>query len=113
MSVSTSFYGTVTVYILHMWCTTGRMPVQYILGSWPFRERVYEVKPPVLIPRPETEDLVDLVLKDGPLCGSFLEVGCGSGCVSVELLLARSRLCGTAIDISREACDLTAANSRR
>lgn len=87
--------------------------MQYILGSWHFRERVYEVKPPVLIPRPETEDLVDLVLKEGPRCGSFLEVGCGSGCVAVELLLARPRLRGTAIDISREACDLTATNSRK
>ena len=87
--------------------------MQYILGSWQFREHLYKVRPPVLIPRPETEDLVDLVLQKEPCHGSFLDIGCGSGCVSVELLLARPQLQGTAIDISRAACELTMANARR
>lgn len=90
-----------------------RMPVQYILGSWQFRERLYKVRPPVLIPRPETEDLVDLTLQGIQHHSSFLEIGCGSGCVSVELLLARPQLHGTAIDISREACDLTMTNAQK
>lgn len=90
-----------------------RMPVQYVLGSWQFREHLYKVRPPVLIPRPETENLVDLVLQEGPCQGTFLDIGCGSGCVSVELLLARPQLQGTAIDISRAACDLTLTNAHK
>ena len=106
VSWGTSVHAYLSIYMR-------RMPVQYILGSWHFRERLYQVRPPVFIPRPETEDLVDLVLQQGPHHGSFVEIGCGSGCVSVELLLARPQLQGTAIDTSRAACDLTMTNARK
>ncbi|XP_049571369.1 MTRF1L release factor glutamine methyltransferase isoform X10 [Orcinus orca] len=72
-----------------------RMPVQYILGEWDFQGLSLKMAPPVFIPRPETEELVEWVLEEvtqgprvvgaqgGPL---ILEVGCGSGAISLSLL---------------------------
>lgn len=56
-----------------------REPVQYIVGSWDFRDLTLAVRHPCLIPRPETEELVDLVLQDFGASPptAFLEVGCG------------------------------------
>ncbi|XP_057562446.1 MTRF1L release factor glutamine methyltransferase isoform X4 [Hippopotamus amphibius kiboko] len=72
-----------------------RMPVQYILGEWDFQGLSLKMVPPVFIPRPETEELVEWVLEEvtqgsrvvgaqgSPL---ILEVGCGSGAISLSLL---------------------------
>ena len=43
-------------------CRLSRMPVQYIVGDWDFRQLTLQMRPPVFIPRPETEELVGLVL---------------------------------------------------
>ncbi|XP_045386086.1 MTRF1L release factor glutamine methyltransferase isoform X2 [Lemur catta] len=76
-------------------CRLQRMPVQYILGEWDFQGLSLKMVPPVFIPRPETEELVEWVLEEvaqrshavgvqgGPL---ILEVGCGSGAISLSLL---------------------------
>ncbi|XP_039084308.1 MTRF1L release factor glutamine methyltransferase isoform X3 [Hyaena hyaena] len=76
-------------------CRLQRMPVQYILGEWDFQGLTLKMAPPVFIPRPETEELVQWVLEEvtqsscavgtqgGPL---ILEVGCGSGAISLSLL---------------------------
>uniref|UniRef100_A0A8C5PTK6 HemK methyltransferase family member 1 n=1 Tax=Leptobrachium leishanense TaxID=445787 RepID=A0A8C5PTK6_9ANUR len=68
-----------------------RVPVQYIIEEWDFLDMTLLMRPPVFIPRPETEELVGLVLADGHnLLSSWepriLEVGCGSGAVSLALL---------------------------
>lgn len=65
-----------------------RMPVQYILGEWDFCDIKLKVKPPVFIPRPETEELVELILQqcDDQLTMRFLEIGCGTGAISLALL---------------------------
>ncbi|KAK6480844.1 MTRF1L release factor glutamine methyltransferase-like isoform X3 [Huso huso] len=72
-----------------------RMPVQYVIEEWDFRELTLKMRPPVFIPRPETEELVGLVMEelrtrgpaqDSPANLRFLEVGCGSGAVSLSLL---------------------------
>ncbi|XP_066900192.1 MTRF1L release factor glutamine methyltransferase isoform X7 [Kogia breviceps] len=72
-----------------------RMPVQYILGEWDFQGLSLKMAPPVFIPRPETEELVEWVLEEvtqGPRvvgaqgCPLILEVGCGSGAISLSLL---------------------------
>lgn len=99
-----------------------RMPVQYILGEWDFQGLSLKMVPPVFIPRPETEELVEWVLEevaqmphvegaqDGPL---ILEVGCGSGAISLSLLsqLPQSRV--IAIDKGAAAICLTRENAQR
>lgn len=70
-------------------------PLQYLLGNAPFRGRDLEVGPGVLIPRPETELLVDLaldVMPNGEF--RFLDWGTGSGCIAVALLAERPQSYG-------------------
>lgn len=71
-------------------CRMARMPVQYIIGEWDFCDLVLKMVPPVFIPRPETEELVELILQqcDDNLTMRFLEIGCGSGAISLALLHA-------------------------
>ena len=66
-------------------------PLQYVLGQTVFRELRFEVNPSVLIPRPETEELVALVLDTAPQAGGplrLLDIGTGSGCIAVSLAAA-------------------------
>ncbi|KAF2893189.1 hypothetical protein ILUMI_12985 [Ignelater luminosus] len=90
-----------------------RMPVQYIIQEWDFRDLTLKMSRPVFIPRPETEMLVDIVLNEIDRKGAdtVLELCCGSGAISLALLKARSQLCITAIDKSEKACQLTRENA--
>ena len=73
----------------------GGEPIQYILGSAPFRDLELEVGPGVLVPRPETELLVDLALSLLPDDGFvFMDWGTGSGCIAASILLERPRAFG-------------------
>ncbi|XP_068171297.1 MTRF1L release factor glutamine methyltransferase isoform X2 [Antennarius striatus] len=100
-----------------------RMPVQYVIEEWDFRDLTLKMRLPVFIPRPETEELVDLVLADlerVPKPGedvdaqrSFMEVGCGSGAISLSLLKSRSELRAVAVDRSLDAVNLTRENALR
>ena len=98
-------------------CRMSRMPVQYIVKTWDFREIRLAMKPPVFIPRPETEQLVSLVLEKCDFRGGkkmrILEVGCGSGAVCLSLLkeAPADGISVTAIDRSRHACALTMENA--
>lgn len=91
-------------------------PVQYIIGKETFCGMEFEVNRDVLIPRPETEELVDWVVGDnrGRRRTRVLDVGTGSGCIAVAL--AR-RLAGsaevTAWDVSEAALRVAARNARR
>lgn len=69
-------------------CRIARMPIQYCLGEWDFRDLTLKMKPPVFIPRPETEELVELILQQFDCKSSmrFMEVGCGSGAICIALL---------------------------
>lgn len=98
---------------LQVWaqCRLARMPVQYILKEWDFGQLTLKMRPPVFIPRPETEELVKLALpmvKDG---FRGLEVGCGSGAITLSLLQAKSDVAMVAVDKSQEACVLTLENA--
>ena len=91
-----------------------REPLQYILGRQPFRELELIVRPGVLIPRPETEQLVDEVLDwflseevDRP---TALDVGTGSGAIALSLA-AESGAKVVATDISNVALDLARSNA--
>ncbi|MCM1516131.1 MAG: peptide chain release factor N(5)-glutamine methyltransferase [Paraprevotella sp.] len=90
-------------------------PIQYVLGRATFRGRSFEVCPGVLIPRPETEMLVDTV---SSICASMpasdyvphiLDIGTGSGCIAVSLAMDGYR--ATAMDISTAALDVASRNA--
>lgn len=108
-----------------------RMPVQYILGEWDFQDLTLKMKPPVFIPRPETEELVSLVVNEehskrvssvywkNPRLSPeshvpvFLEVGCGSGAIALSLLRKLPHSQVIAIDKLEAAVQLTKENAER
>ena len=89
-----------------------RYPLQYILGEWGFYTGSFKVAEGVLIPRQDTELLVELGTALLPRGGRFVDLGCGSGCISVSLLTARPDARGVAVDISPIARELTACNAQ-
>jgi release factor glutamine methyltransferase len=80
-------------------------PVQYILGSTEFYGLSFSVNPSVLIPRPETEELVDWILNEVPVDANLnlLDVGTGSGCIAIALKKNLAQAKVSAVDISAEA----------
>lgn len=88
-------------------------PVAYILGQREFFGREFSVSPAVLIPRPETELLVELALARAPQDGKVLDLGCGSGCIPVTLKLERPDLAVSAVDISPAALAVAQGNAGR
>jgi len=90
-------------------------PIQYVLGHWPFRSLDLELDRRVLIPRPETEELVGLAFDElmqrslkEPL---IVDLGCGSGAIGLSLLFELRQLgvhaTLVAVDSSRDALDVT------
>ncbi len=90
-------------------------PIQYILGTQEFYGRSFLVNPSVLIPRPETEQLVTLALQVLPTSNqesiSVLDIGTGSGCLPITLQLENRNIRGTGIDISAAAIETANANN--
>ncbi|MBC8196723.1 MAG: peptide chain release factor N(5)-glutamine methyltransferase [Candidatus Marinimicrobia bacterium] len=77
-------------------------PFQYILKKAPFYGRDFIVNNSVLIPRPETETIIEII-KQKSESGNFLDIGTGSGCIAISLLKEKIFSTGVAIDISRES----------
>ncbi|XP_053672607.1 MTRF1L release factor glutamine methyltransferase [Anopheles nili] len=94
-------------------CRLARMPIQYIIREWDFRDLTLKMIPPVFIPRPETEELVELILQqmDTQKETLFLEIGCGTGAISLSLLKHAPKASAIAVDQSRLACELTRENA--
>jgi len=88
-------------------------PPQYITGKAWFMGHCIEVNPSVLIPRPETELLVDTAIKRLKGQEEVLEIGTGSGAIAISLKLALPGLKVTATDISTEALQVAQANATR
>ncbi|MEC9464688.1 MAG: peptide chain release factor N(5)-glutamine methyltransferase [Myxococcota bacterium] len=88
-------------------------PVAYILGDQEFYGRLFEVSPAVLIPRPETEHLIETVLELEPRPQRLVDVGTGSGCIALTLALEISALDVVALDISEQALDQARRNARK
>lgn len=90
-------------------------PIAYLTGVREFYGYAFEVTPDVLIPRPETELLVERALSQIPPDAAFnvLELGCGSGCVAISLALQRPRARITAVDCSVAALTLARRNAMR
>ena len=87
-------------------------PVQYIYGDTYWYGMQLKVTPDVLIPRPETEELVDLIVKDNPQSDlHVLDVCTGSGCIAVALAKTLKFLKVSAIDISDAALKIASENA--
>jgi release factor glutamine methyltransferase len=84
-------------------------PIQYILGETWFRNRRFLVNPSVLIPRPETEELVEKVTSLKPK--TVLDLGTGSGCISISLAIEMPTTDVYAIDISEAAIQTAKQNA--
>jgi len=90
------------------------MPVQYIVGRQEFYGRYFAVTPAVLIPRPETEYIVETVLELQPPPGAaVIDVGAGSGCIGLTLALELPQTRVTIADISFDALLVAKANAAR
>ncbi len=88
-------------------------PTQYITKKQEFYGREFAVNPDVLIPRPETEHVVETAIeKLGSMEGAVIDVGCGSGAIAVSLALETGRSV-FATDISTRALAVAAVNARR
>lgn len=97
-------------------------PVQYVLGESWFAGMKFFVDERVLIPRPETEELVEWVAKDvsmavpgeapGTGCGALLDVGTGSGCIAISLAKKLPGIDVHAADLSKDALEVAQHNAR-
>jgi len=87
------------------------VPLQYIVGRQEFYGRYFRVTRDVLIPRPETEHLVEAVLELKPSAPRILDVGTGSGCIAVTLALEIPDAQVFASDISESALQIARANA--
>lgn len=90
-----------------------REPLQHILGSQEFCGLDFEVTPEVLIPRHDTETLVDEAVRRMPQAGSVLDVGTGSGCIAVALARLLPAAAVTATDISGAALAVARRNAEK
>lgn len=90
-----------------------RVPVQYITGVAAFRQLELTVTPAVLIPRPETEVLVDVALELLPAGGRVLDLCCGSGAVALSLAQEAAATEVVAADVSVAALEVAKANGQR
>ena len=88
-------------------------PVQYIIGTAEFAGMDFEVSDAVLIPRPETEELVDWIASEVGDSASILDVGTGSGCIAIALSRAVSGSSVWALDISAEALAVARRNGAK
>lgn len=93
-----------------------REPIQYILGDWDFYGLKLFCKSPILIPRPETEELVDNIINSKVLneiiTPRILDVGSGTGAIGLALISKLSNANCTAIDLNPMAVELSHTNAR-
>lgn len=89
-------------------------PLQYILGEVPFRKLNLKVNSSVLIPRPETEELVGWILEDYTKLNhkvELIDLGTGSGCIALSLIKEQSFFSVYALDIDQPILDLVQQNA--
>jgi len=87
-------------------------PLQYIVGNARFHGHKFKVSPAVLIPRPETEQLVDLIIDENSAADlRVLDMGTGSGCIAISLARALKFAQVDAFDVSRDALAVARENA--
>ena len=87
-------------------------PIQYILGKTNFMDLEFKVNSSVLIPRPETEELVRLMLKEDLDGKEILDIGTGSGCIAISLAKNLPNAKVTALDISIDVLEVAKENAK-
>jgi release factor glutamine methyltransferase len=95
-----------------------KTPIQYILGNWDFYGMEILCEEPILIPRPETEELVEMIIAsvgaaEGKPDLHILDIGSGTGALGIALLSQLPRATCTAIDINQQAVNLSNLNAKR
>ena len=90
-----------------------REPLQYILGDVDFYRENYEVTPDCLIPRQETELLVDFAVKNIPSGKEFVDLCTGSGCIAISTLCNTKDTSALAVDLSDGALRIAAKNAKK
>jgi release factor glutamine methyltransferase len=93
------------------------VPLQHLLGHWDFYGRPFRTDSRALIPRPETELLAEIVLKEfsrgDQLANRLVDVGTGSGILAITFALEQAAFSVTAVDVSEDALGLARENARR
>ncbi len=89
------------------------VPVQHLIGEWDFYGRPFRVDGRALVPRPETEILVEQALKEAGGARRVLDAGTGSGIIAITFLLERPEATALALDISIDALALARQNAGR
>jgi release factor glutamine methyltransferase len=105
-----SFRSTILRYILQL---KKQQPIQYILGKAYFFDNIFEVNESTLIPRPETEELIKLVLdvRQEGLPINVLDIGTGSGCIATSITLSMPYANVDGLDISSSALAVARRNA--
>lgn len=90
-----------------------REPLQYLIGVWDFYHQTYEVSPHCLIPRSDTEILVEEAIKMLPRGAFFADLCAGSGCIGISVLAERADTRALAVELSPDAWALAKRNAAR
>lgn len=96
-----------------------RIPLQYVLGKWDFYRQTYKVSPDCLVPRSDTEILVERAIELLPNGASFVDLCTGSGCIGISTLCERPDTCAILVDkfentlaLAQENAELNCVSSR-
>lgn len=89
-----------------------RMPIQYIMGAWEFFGLMFSLNADTLIPRPDTETLVEQAIKRLPDGARFCDIGTGSGAIAISVLHNRPDTTAVAVDINENALDAATSNAK-
>ena len=90
-----------------------RYPLQYLVGEWDFYHQTYEVTPDCLIPRSDTELLVEQAIKLLPQGARFADLCTGSGCIAISTLAERSDTSAIAVDKFPKTLAIAERNAKR
>lgn len=115
-SHTSSLLSPEQVKILQEYCNRriNYEPLQYIIGNWDFYGRLYKCRQPILIPRPETEHLIERILQLNLFSDirspKILDIGCGTGVIGLTLLAEMKNASAVSIDVDPQAVQLAMEN---